>query len=503
MRYRYEISLALLVLAVAMVAGAALYSRDPHAFLYFGDAASHMVRARQFIDSQQTGLVNIGTVWLPLPHLLLLPAVASDLFFYSGIAGAVTGIPLLVGTVLLLFAVLRMVTGSAPIAWFAALLFALNPNVIYIALTPMNEISLIFFVTLGAFGLVKWFRTEQQRWIVLCSVAVLCATLCRYEAWPLAPFLTLVMGWSGLCQYRQNRSSSAAAGSAVVAVIPWLGILAWLIWNMALYDTPFKFATWTYAVGTGSVRAALQDDTMGLVRIVLHAMLWLFGPMLLAAGLLMLVSFHRLSRHREHLMLLVYCALPVLFILTSVYSGFVQIDQWWWNWRYFLSFGLYLSVAGALSLQEVYQRVSTPLLRWSVVAACCLTPLVQMAVPSVGVAVYQDALKSYDLRTRAAVEIGGTVKKDWQGGTVALLTGYGVGQRIMLSSGLPLRTFSVVYFPVPDSFRTPGRYLIVGKQDRADAVEFSQFWRSAATRNHEWYRTLAENDFFVLLERKE
>ncbi len=187
-----EYLLAVFLFCTASIACFFLYRHDNLSLVYFGDAISHIVRARQFIDSQEQGIVNIGTVWLPLPHLLLIPFVAVNALFYSGLAGAMIGIPLLVGTGLLLFSIIRQLTNSRLIAFLLALLFGLNPNVLYIALTPMSEMSLLFFIALGGYSLLKWLQTEKMKWIVLCTVSVLCATLCRYEAWLLAPFISAV-----------------------------------------------------------------------------------------------------------------------------------------------------------------------------------------------------------------------------------------------------------------------------------------------------------------------
>ena len=128
---------AILLIVVSCTAGIVLYHIDRHSFLYFGDAASHIVKARQFFDSQRPGLHNIGTVWLPLPHLLL-PLVAIDALFYAGIAGPLVGIPCLVGTGILVFLIVWRITGSPPIAFLSGCLFGLNPNLVYMALTPMN-----------------------------------------------------------------------------------------------------------------------------------------------------------------------------------------------------------------------------------------------------------------------------------------------------------------------------------------------------------------------------
>jgi len=46
--------------------------------LLFGDAVAHINIARKVFDSRTPGLLQLGTVWLPLPHLLMLPFLAND-----------------------------------------------------------------------------------------------------------------------------------------------------------------------------------------------------------------------------------------------------------------------------------------------------------------------------------------------------------------------------------------------------------------------------------------
>jgi len=44
--------------------------------LNYGDAVAHLHIARRVIDSRRPGLSELGSVWLPLPHLLMIPFVA-------------------------------------------------------------------------------------------------------------------------------------------------------------------------------------------------------------------------------------------------------------------------------------------------------------------------------------------------------------------------------------------------------------------------------------------
>ncbi len=56
---------------------------------YYGDAQSHINIARRIIDSRTPGVDQLGTPWLPLPHLLMLPWVGNDYLWQTGLAGAI------------------------------------------------------------------------------------------------------------------------------------------------------------------------------------------------------------------------------------------------------------------------------------------------------------------------------------------------------------------------------------------------------------------------------
>src|SRR5690242_5413860 len=57
--------------------------------LYYGDAEAHLNIARRIVDSRTPGPEQIGTVWLPLPHLIMLPFVMQDAWWRTGLAGAI------------------------------------------------------------------------------------------------------------------------------------------------------------------------------------------------------------------------------------------------------------------------------------------------------------------------------------------------------------------------------------------------------------------------------
>src|SRR5579859_6342181 len=57
--------------------------------LQYGDAIAHINIARRVFDSQTPGLLQLGTVWLPLPHLLMIPFLISDAMWQRGVGGSI------------------------------------------------------------------------------------------------------------------------------------------------------------------------------------------------------------------------------------------------------------------------------------------------------------------------------------------------------------------------------------------------------------------------------
>ena len=56
--------------------------------LLYGDAVAHLGIARRIVDSRNPGLGQLGGVWLPLPHLLMLPFIHKMEWWQNGLAGA-------------------------------------------------------------------------------------------------------------------------------------------------------------------------------------------------------------------------------------------------------------------------------------------------------------------------------------------------------------------------------------------------------------------------------
>src|SRR5690349_5510430 len=79
------------VLAVAAAIAASAWSGVTHSMLLYGDATAHLSVARRVTDGLQTGPTQLGSVWLPMPHILMVPLTAIRFLWRSGAAGAIVG----------------------------------------------------------------------------------------------------------------------------------------------------------------------------------------------------------------------------------------------------------------------------------------------------------------------------------------------------------------------------------------------------------------------------
>src|ERR1700676_4482051 len=81
----------LVLLAATLTASAAaiFWSWTHSAFLLYGDAEAHIHIARRLFDSHRPGITQLGSVWLPFPHLLLVPFLLIPSWWSSGFGAAI------------------------------------------------------------------------------------------------------------------------------------------------------------------------------------------------------------------------------------------------------------------------------------------------------------------------------------------------------------------------------------------------------------------------------
>src|SRR5271165_6119102 len=161
--------------------------------LLYGDAVAHINIARRVFDSKTPGLLQLGTVWLPLPHLLMIPFLLSNEMWRRGVGGS---IPSMVAYVFGVIGIFRLVRGALSrgvepdrtaslAAWTAALIYAANPNLIYMQTTAMGEALYLAFFVWAAVYFSESVGGDAKA-LTKCGLCLAAACLTRYDGWFLA-----------------------------------------------------------------------------------------------------------------------------------------------------------------------------------------------------------------------------------------------------------------------------------------------------------------------------
>ena len=364
-----------LVVVASSVTGsalAALWSWRNHAMLNYGDAVAHLHIARRVIDSHRPGLSQLGSVWLPLPHLLMIPFVAVYSWWANGIAGLIPSALAYVAGCAGIYRLSRH--WLRPTAAIVALMFfALNPNLLYLQTTAMTEPLFLCEMIWLAVWLVEWRGAlnndppRAARRLVLIATVLICAIFTRYDGWILA-----FLGWTaiGIVQLRTSslRSRTFWIASAAIIAAP----LVWFLYNAVFFGDWLDFARGPYSAaaielrtatpGSGPPHPGWHNPWVSFLFFVKCAKMdsapeaW--SNALLSVSLLGTLWAWLTSRRRAFQWTLLLW-LPIPFYAYSISYGAVPIflPIWWPHSWYNTRYGMEMLPAFALGLAFAAQLV--------------------------------------------------------------------------------------------------------------------------------------------------
>jgi hypothetical protein len=328
--------------------------------LAYKDALSHMELARRVVDSPTSGFPQLGGVWLPLPHILMLPFIWFNPFYYSGFAGSIVSMASYVVCSVLLFKIVWSLTENRLAAVVGALVFMANPNVLYMQSTPMTELLLFACLLAAVYFMIRWIQTDDYRFLPATGVSCFLGSWTRYEAWMQFVALLVVVA---VVLWRRYGASVKLQGVLIAFLLFGIpGPVLWAVWNLLLFGNPLYFQNGEYAkpslwVGSSDVAVhnlgvaartywyAMTDD-LGIVVV---------GLMLLGYGCLLI------GKRRDWLATLPVLALLVCvpFFVGALYAGerplhVMQINGDLYNVR----FGLLMVLPAAIAIGYLMHTVT-------------------------------------------------------------------------------------------------------------------------------------------------
>jgi hypothetical protein len=367
---RSDIEIVRLVCLAAFVSFLSFlfYYRQGDVLLY-GDAVAHINIARRVFDSKTPGPLQLGTVWLPLPHLLIMPFIVAKQMWQSGSGGS---LPSMAGYVFGVMGIFRLVrsmlsrdgeadTIARIAAWAAALVYGANPNLIYMQATAMGEsLFLAFFIWAVAY--FAEFARGDQKALMKCSGCVAAACLTRYDGW----FLAVVMVIAALTSYRLHSRIEAGKNSTALTslrstVITFILLAAaapvlWLGYNAVVYRNPLEFANGPYSAKAIEQKTATINPAKGSVvaagsyflkaaELNVGEATWL-GRLWLALAIVgsLAAGFEKRARAA----LLLWAPLPFYALSIAYGSVPIFVPTWWPHSLYNVRYGLQLLPAFAV-----------------------------------------------------------------------------------------------------------------------------------------------------------
>ena len=343
--------------------------------LLYGDAVAHLGIARRILDTRNPGLVQLGGVWLPLPHLLMVPFVQKMSLWQSGLAGAWPSLACYILSVVGLYRLCRRML-KPRWALVATAFFAVNPNLLYLSTTAMTEpvfLAELIWITLVTIEAVEAIRVGQRgraaRNLIGLGLLIFAAVFTRYDGWVLGAVAWCVVAWSVWRATQMRRQLLLPFG--VLTVLAISGPLLWLWYNQHFYHDPLDFMRGPYSAPAIEKRTSPPGSKhyrgwhnpgwalLFYTRTVqVDAAAWETGFVLMFASLAGLWIALRQRLHRASLLLW----MPLPFYVYSVAYGSVPIfipqlyPHSYYNARYGMELLPALAVFACLAVAALESR---------------------------------------------------------------------------------------------------------------------------------------------------
>jgi hypothetical protein len=416
------------IAAAVSIASFFYYLRHGDLLLY-GDAVAHINIARRVFDSRTPGLLQLGTVWLPLPHLLMLPFLLPRWLWQTGIGGSIPSLIAYVLSVTGIFRLVRTAPGVEPesmparfAAWLAAAIFALNPNLIYLQTTAMTEPAyLAFFIWIAVFfcdairSCVAADVSKANSYMVKSGFCLAGACLTRYDGWLLVLVVTATaaaLAWVG--NFHDLRP-----GAKRLLVLAAASPVLWLAYNAVVYRNPLEFANGPYSAKAIEQKTAVpglpphpgaNDLSLAFKYFFKSAELnlgqagWqMFWVSALLTGTFIVWLFQR----KLWPLLLLWTPVP-FYMLSIAHSGVpIFVPTWWPFSRYNVRYGIEMlpafAVFTAVAAYGLLRFASSSSTRMGIAAVFLLLPAISyVQVFRAGPISLEEAV--INSRTRIALE---------------------------------------------------------------------------------------------------
>ena len=409
--------------------------------LAYNDARSHLDIGRRVVEGLNPGAAQLGSVWLPLTHLLMAATIWNDFMWHSGLAGAIQSMIAFVATGIVIYLFLKELGVGLLGRFSGAALFVANLNVLYLQSTAMTELMLLAMMTAGAYHLLRWFKTEKTLYLVYTAFFVMLASLVRYDGWFMFFFATVLISFH---VYKKYGYQQAEGLFVFFCTLAGFGVVLWVMWNALIFKDPLFFAYGPYSAHAqqDQLEAAgvlpSKGDWIHSFKVYMYAFAYNVGAFTMFVGFIgaaLLWLDKKISRPMR--LATVVLIAPLLFNVLALYLGhsvlYIQglSGDTWFNVRY----GVMMMPTIAIFVGYLIHRLTA--LRPVLIGLLCFVTFFQFASA--------DAVTIDDARVGSSqknvTEISGWLHRNAVDKPGFILISAASHDSIIFSSGLPMKRF--------------------------------------------------------------
>jgi hypothetical protein len=301
------------------------YFFSTHQIVLYGDTYAHMLITRRIFDNATPGFAQLGGVWLPLPHLVMLPFIWNDYLWRTGLAGSIPSMACYIMSAIYLFLAARRLTKDSRASFVGTLLFILNPNMLYLQTTALSEIVLIATLTAASYYFLAWAQEDKLNALILAAIATFLATMARYDGWFLFLAFLVLIGLIGML--KRQRWAQIEGNLIVFGIMGGLGIVLWLAWCYIIFGDPLYFQRGPFS--SQAQQKALIDahvlftyhDLWQSIRYYTIDSMLNVGPALFVLGVIAVLVFVSHCRLWSEMVAALVFLVPYAFYVLSLYTG--------------------------------------------------------------------------------------------------------------------------------------------------------------------------------------
>ncbi len=409
--------------------------------LAYNDARSHLDIGRRVVEGLKTGIAQLGSVWLPLNHVLMIPTIWNDWWWHSGMSGAIQNMISFVATGVLIYKYLEKIKVGHTGRFIGVSVFVLNLNILYLQSTAMTELLLLATMTAGCYELMIWAKRDNLVDLIKAAFFIMLSTLVRYDGWFLLLFATMIVA---INVFRKRGYQETEGKVILFGTLSGFGVALWFLWNLVIFKDPLYFALGPYSAHAQQLQLSAANNLPTKYNILMSIKIYIFAllynsysiPVILAAIGAIVLWFNKRIKFEVRMASFALTA-PLFFNIVALFLGFSVLyvqgisGNTWFNARY----GIMLAPSLAIFVGYLIDKAK----RFRLLIISVLMFVIFFAFAN------QDSVAIDDAQVGSSqknvTEVATWIKKNTEGKDGFILVSAASHDAIIFSSGLPMSKF--------------------------------------------------------------